>query len=100
MFDRFAQKMSGKAAAAFVKPHVPAILITVVEAIITDVAGEDHPRCCASLWVAKRSDGSDTVMASVHRLTELDEPGEELGTIDVLKRADNIDFSKFIQDSE
>lgn len=81
---------------AMLKPELPGILTTAVHAIIA-AGGGDPATDAAFLWMHTRRDGTNTIMATIHRRTDLDEPGEVVGTIDVLASLDTIDLTAFIQ---
>ena len=78
------------------KPELPGILTTATIAII-QAAGGDPATDGAFLWHHRKADGKHTIMAAVYRLNELAEPGDLIGTIDVLATLDRLDLSAFIQ---
>ena len=81
---------------AMLKPEIPGILTTTISAIIQ--AGGGYPATDAAfLWLHTRRDGTTTIMATIYRRTDLDEPGELVGTIDVFAALDTLDLSAFIQ---
>lgn len=78
------------------KPEIPGILNTTITAIVR-AAGGDPATDGAYLWQHTRRDGTTTVMATVFRRNDLDEPGELVGTLDVLAALDTLDLTQFIQ---
>ena len=48
------------------------------------------------LWHGKRADGTETIMATVYRLTSTKEPGEEVAILDVNELAARIDLNQFL----
>lgn len=94
--DGFGKKMGAKAAASMIKPYVPAILITVFEQVAI-AAGADKGDVVSVRWLkSERPDGTETIMAEVHRIDELGDILEHIGTIDVLKAADQVPLDNFI----
>lgn len=79
-----------------VKPHVPEVLEAITSIIILHNGGNPDTDG-AFLWKHTRRDGSATIMATVYRRTELDEPGETIGTIDVLRTLETADLAQFLQ---
>lgn len=78
------------------RPELPGILVTATHVIIA-AGGGDPATDAAFLWMHTRRDGTHTIMATILRRTDLDEPGEPIGTIDVLASLDTIDLTDFIQ---
>lgn len=89
--------MGKKAISTMLKPHLPDILKATVMGII-EGGGGDPETCGCFCWKGTRADGTHTVMATVFRLTALEEPGEVVGTIDVLKKLETLDLEEFIAD--
>lgn len=89
-------ELKAKAAAALLKPHVGSILRTIVELILKEAGQPDGAHAGALLWEAKRANGTPTLMARVYLLDALDQPTEEVGMFDVLKRAEEIDLAAFV----
>lgn len=88
--------MGAKAAAALVKPHVSAILTVVMEQVAI-AAGAKPGDTVSVRWVnAERANGSTTIMATVRHVNEMGDDGEEIGTIDVFKAAENVSLDMFI----
>lgn len=81
---------------AMLKPELPGILTTAALAII-QAAGGDPATDGAYLWRQVKANGKETIMATVYRRNELDEPGDIIGTIDVLASVERMDLSQFIQ---
>lgn len=90
--------MKAKAAAALLKPHVGSILTTIVELILQEAGAREGQHVGALLWKARRADGMPTLMARVYTLDAMDMPLEEVGTFDVLKRAEELDLEKFVSE--
>jgi len=74
---------------------LPQILKSAVDAIIAS-GGGDPANCACMLWHGKRADGTETIMATVYRLTATKEPGEEVAILDVNELAAQIDLNKFV----
>lgn len=87
--------MGKGAIAKMLKPHLPNMLKVAVLGII-EAGGGDVKDCACLCWKGTRADGTDTVLASIFRLNELSEPGECLGTIDVLVELDTLNLEDFI----
>lgn len=89
--------MGKRAIATMLKPHLGDILKTAVMGII-EGGGGDPDTCGCFCWKGTRADGTHTVMATVFRLTDLEEPGEVIGTIDVLKSMETLNLEDFLAD--
>jgi len=74
---------------------LPQILKSALDAIIAS-GGGDPATCACMLWHGKRADGTETVMATVYRLTATKEPGDELDILDVNELAARIDLNQFL----
>ena len=74
---------------------LPQILKSAVDAIIAE-GGGNPSECACMLWHGKRADGTETIMATVYRLTSTKEPGEEVAILDVNELAGRIDLNKFL----
>lgn len=75
---------------------LPQILQIAVDAIIAE-GGGDPANCACMLWHGKRSNGDDTIMATVYRLKVTKEPGEELAMLDVVELAGRIDLNQYLK---
>ncbi len=89
--------MSGNygAVAEMLKPqlieHMPKLIAAVVEA-----GGGDPATHGAWFWTETKADGRAAVMATIARRNELDEPGEAVGTFDVLQVLEGLDLAQFM----
>lgn len=97
MFGQLMGGMGKKALVTMLKPHLDGILKATILGII-EGGGGDPDTCGCFCWKGTRADGTTTIMATVFRLTPLEEPGESIGTIDVMKAMEKLDLEEFIAD--
>lgn len=84
------------AIADLLKPQLPDLLTAAINIII--LANGGNPATDgAFLWLHTRRDGSRTIMATVYRRTELDEPGEIIGSLDVLRTLESTDLAQYLK---
>lgn len=90
------KQMGAKAAAKMVRPYVPAILTTIFEQIALHAGASEGDTVSVRWFKAERGDGTATLMAEVARINELGDIIETIGTIDVLRAADEVPLDKFL----
>lgn len=78
------------------RPHLPDMLRAIVAGAV-QAAGGDPDKDAAFVWLHHRTDGTVTVMGTVYHRTALDEPGEVIGTVDLLDHLKTMDLTNLIQ---
>jgi|GEM_PF-2587678 hypothetical protein len=81
--------------ATMLKPQLIELLPKVIGVVI-EAGGGDPATHGAWFFLHTKSDGAQTIMASIALRNELDEPGEPCGIIDVLAELEKLDLAQFI----
>lgn len=83
------------AIAELLKPELPGIMTTAVKAIVV-VGGGNPDTDGAFLWEHTKRDGTRTIMATVYKRNDLDEPGDIIATLDVHQALATMDLAQYI----
>lgn len=81
-------------------PEVPKYLQMITELLATEAGAQPGERTGTLFFQAKRTDGSTTTMATVYHLGDQDQPGEPIGTIDVVATINKLDLAALIAASK
>jgi hypothetical protein len=83
-----------------IKPHVPMLINAMREAVAIMAGATPEQRTGVLFFSAAVGEGKSTTMATVFALDAMDQPGDTIGTIDVVDAFNQLDLATLLSDMD